>query len=183
MDGQPLSEADQATVDAFAEFLRQQPPRLLALSLTRPWTELVVSGVKDVENRSWRTPHRGPLIIHAAQSWDPAAEQVLNELGGDGMLTSEDYARLDACAIHRAAPTGYLGVVTVTDCHKADDLLCQSSEDVAWCSPWAFDGSWHWRLTDARRFPEPIPGGGRLGLFPPPPEVANAARELLGQVV
>jgi ASCH domain-containing protein len=36
-----------------------------ALTVRQPWAELIVSGCKDVENRSRRTFHRGPLAIHA----------------------------------------------------------------------------------------------------------------------
>lgn len=178
-DGQPLSEGDQAAVDAFARFLRAQGQPWRALSLTRPWTELVTSGIKDVENRSWRTPHRGWLIVHGAQSYDPAAVELLADLGADGMLTPEHYELVDTCAMHREAPTGYLGVVRVIDCHRSGDLLCTSSEDAERCSPWAFDGSWHWQLAGALRFPEPLPGSGRLGLYAPPADIQHAARQLL----
>ena len=36
-----------------------------AITIRQPWAELIVRGAKDVENRSWRTNHRGPLLIHA----------------------------------------------------------------------------------------------------------------------
>jgi ASCH domain len=39
---------------------------LRALSIRQPWAWLVVSGYKDIENRSWRTNHREPLRIHAS---------------------------------------------------------------------------------------------------------------------
>lgn len=39
-----------------------------ALSVRQPWAALIVDGVKDVENRTWSTPHRGPLAIHAART-------------------------------------------------------------------------------------------------------------------
>lgn len=146
-----------------------------ALSFTRPWTELVLSGVKPVENRRWKRAYSGPLIVHGAMSYDGAAEVLVGELGRDGMLTSEDYGRLDDAALHREAPTGYLGVVTVVDIHQAGDLACTSEYDDECCSPWAFPDQWHWQLTDPRRFPHPIPGPGRLGLFDPPEHVVNAA--------
>jgi hypothetical protein len=177
-DGQPLSEHDQAQVDAFARFLSTADRPWRALSLTRPWTELVTSGVKDVENRSWHTPARGWLVVHGAKSWDDAATSLLHELIADGMVTPEHHAALDTCDLSRTAPVGYLGIVRITDCHQAGDLLCRSDEDPSSCSPWAFDGSWHWRLEGARRFPAPIPGAGRLGLFVVPPEVQRAARQL-----
>ena len=45
------------------------------LSIRQPWASLIVKGFKDVENRSWRTPIRGEIAIHASASkteddWD-----------------------------------------------------------------------------------------------------------------
>lgn len=37
-----------------------------AISIRQPYAWLVVHGIKRVENRSWTTTHRGPLLIHAA---------------------------------------------------------------------------------------------------------------------
>lgn len=37
-----------------------------AISVRQPWAWLIVRGHKDIENRSQRTSHRGPLLIHAS---------------------------------------------------------------------------------------------------------------------
>lgn len=39
---------------------------MLALSIRQPWASLIAMGAKTVEVRSWSTPHRGPLLIHAS---------------------------------------------------------------------------------------------------------------------
>ncbi|MGH8866654.1 MAG: ASCH domain-containing protein [Actinomycetes bacterium] len=39
-----------------------------ALSVRQPWADDLVRGRKTVENRSWRTTHRGPLLVHAART-------------------------------------------------------------------------------------------------------------------
>lgn len=44
-----------------------------AITIHQPWAELIVRGEKDVENRSWRTHHRGPLLIHAGARADGAS--------------------------------------------------------------------------------------------------------------
>ena len=38
-----------------------------AISLTQPWATLVAIGAKQIETRSWGTPYRGELAIHAAK--------------------------------------------------------------------------------------------------------------------
>ena len=41
------------------------------LSIRQPWAWLITSGLKDVENRTWFSPYRGPLLIHAGKALDP----------------------------------------------------------------------------------------------------------------
>lgn len=36
------------------------------LTVREPWATLIVTGLKDVENRSRKFGHRGPLLIHAS---------------------------------------------------------------------------------------------------------------------
>lgn len=38
-----------------------------ALSVKQPWADLIACGVKDIENRTWRTNFRGRVYIHASQ--------------------------------------------------------------------------------------------------------------------
>jgi hypothetical protein len=40
------------------------------ISIKQPWASLIVHGLKDVENRTWPTRYRGPLIIHASKRAD-----------------------------------------------------------------------------------------------------------------
>jgi len=68
-----------------------------AITIHQPWAELIVRGEKDVENRSWRTHHRGPLLIHAGAR---AGGASFAEHG-----VSEDAER-----------SAIIGVVEVVDC-------------------------------------------------------------------
>lgn len=40
-----------------------------APSIRQPYAWLIVTAVKDVENRNWPTTYRGPILIHAAVTW------------------------------------------------------------------------------------------------------------------
>ena len=35
------------------------------LSIKQPWADLIASGEKSIEVRSWTTPYRGPVLIAA----------------------------------------------------------------------------------------------------------------------
>ncbi|MGL4233207.1 MAG: ASCH domain-containing protein [Casimicrobium sp.] len=37
------------------------------LTIRQPWAWLIVNNFKDVENRTWHTPVRGDVLIHAAK--------------------------------------------------------------------------------------------------------------------
>lgn len=37
-----------------------------ALSIKNPWALLIAHGIKDIENRTWRTTHRGRILLHCS---------------------------------------------------------------------------------------------------------------------
>ena len=39
---------------------------LKVIVVRQPWAWLIVNGFKDIENRSWQTRYRGPLLIQAS---------------------------------------------------------------------------------------------------------------------
>lgn len=41
-----------------------------ALSIRQPWADNIIKHGKDIENRTWRTHYRGPIMIHAAARMD-----------------------------------------------------------------------------------------------------------------
>jgi hypothetical protein len=133
-----------------------------ALSIHRPWTTLIMLGIKTIENRTWRTNRRGPILIHGAKPWAPAATDATNRIlsfGGDELTNPGEH------------PTGLLGVATLA--RICDRTTRGESCD---CGPWATPGQQHWHLTDARRFDEPIPCPGRQQLWTPPAELWPAIR-------
>jgi hypothetical protein len=40
------------------------------LSIRQPWAYLITRGSKNIENRSWPTNYRGPVLIHASLKID-----------------------------------------------------------------------------------------------------------------
>lgn len=40
------------------------------ISIRQPWAALIVSGIKDIENRTWPTRYRGPVLVHASKQAD-----------------------------------------------------------------------------------------------------------------
>ena len=52
------------------------------LSIRQPWAQLVASGAKDVENRTWPTRYRGPVLIHASQRADDVTSDEIERRFG-----------------------------------------------------------------------------------------------------
>jgi hypothetical protein len=82
-----------------------QLKELRALSLKQPWAWLIVNGYKDIENRSWRTNHRGPLLIHASSSRPAVTTEYIQKKYGVRLPDKLEFG-------------GIAGVVEVVDCVK-----------------------------------------------------------------
>lgn len=137
-----------------------------ALSITRPWTTLILHHGKTIENRTWSTGYRGLLILHAAKSWDPAA-----------LAWAERIGVVDAVSWYpREHPTGIIGVAHLVD-------ICSTSHTgpvACNCGPWAMPGQYHWQLRTPVALGEPIPARGKLGPWTPSPELAAQVAAALG---
>ena len=117
-----------------------------ALSIRQPWAELIVAGLKDIENRTWPTDYRGPLLIHAGMKIEPIdadLRELVKRLSGFDLPDAADLPR-----------GGIVGQAEIVD-------LVQSSP-----SRW-FSGPYGFVLASARRLPfRPMPG--KPGLFEVP---------------
>jgi len=114
------------------------------LTVRQPWADLIVRGTKDVENRSWATRYRGPLLIQASVNMTVA--------------DLEDVAHWYGIKIERSSLVfgAILGAVDLVDCRKKVS------------SPWHTRGQVGWYLANPRRLRFPIPNKGQLGLFEVP---------------
>jgi hypothetical protein len=134
-----------------------------ALSVKNPWAYWIiygspVFGLKDVENRKYRTNYRGRLIIHASKNLDvgiPSREErKIN--GGKEIDWNELNGRI-------------LGSVEVVNCIRDSK------------SRWAETGMWHWVFRDPIIFEHPPLVSGSLGLWNYEPTAAQWY-ELMRQV-
>lgn len=120
-----------------------------ALSIRQPWAWLIVNGYKDIENRSWNTKFRGPVLVHASSRRPTVAEvqearNILEQAHGwEVALTMPSPENFEL--------GGFVGVTTITG-------TCESSP-----SPWFF-GPVGFQLADSKvvRFK---PYRGRLSFF------------------
>jgi hypothetical protein len=108
-----------------------------AVTVFQPYAWLLVMGIKPIENRTWRTRHRGPLLIHAGAKWYPGGKERIALLG---------------IKIPDDLPTrGIVGIVEVTG------VVTQAD------TPW-FEGPYGWSLANPSELPF-VPVRGAQGLF------------------
>jgi hypothetical protein len=98
--------------------------------LRQPWAWLIVNGHKDIENRSWRPNHRGPLLIHASST--------KTTLQADLRRVRDDYG---VDVPENLEFGGIVGVADVIDCVKKSG------------SRWHFRDGWGWVIANPQRLP------------------------------
>ncbi|MCI6643209.1 MAG: ASCH domain-containing protein [Alloprevotella sp.] len=126
------------------------------LSVRQPWASLLVSGLKDIENRTWAPNYKGRILIHASSTKVPkdfADKNIFetnNEIENEQMFGNfPEFENLDYSAI--------VGYVTVSG--DGNDST----------SVWAFPVEHQWHIEDAYIFDEPIRNvKGKLNLFETP---------------
>jgi hypothetical protein len=125
-----------------------------ALTILQPYAHLIVTPphVKRVENRTWATPYRGPLAIHAGKS-----RQFLDP--GD--------------PIDQMAFGAIVGICNLVDIVHFEGIDSPKNKAKY---PWLHDhdhafGPYIWILEVIRTLEKPIPYLGKQGLFNVPDDL------------
>ncbi len=123
--------------------------KLKCLSVRQPWAWAIVNDFKPVENRSWPTKLRGPVLIHAgAREESDDVDFVVDQISRQtGWCRSAIHERYEA----EKSLGAVVGGVRITDCVTDMD------------SEWFF-GRYGFVLAGGRPC-RPVPLRGRLGFF------------------
>lgn len=155
-----------------------------ALTIIQPFAELIATGRKRVENRSWYTGHRGPLLIHAAKAKRYLGESV-QELAQDYDLPPDSISFGAIVAV-----ADLIGCVTLQPNLAQRNVYQRSFLVPQWAKqihPWLEDhehteGPCCWILANVMRLPEPVVVGGALGLWSPSESVAEQVKRQLSRI-
>ena len=140
------------------------------ISVCQPWAQLIVSGAKTIETRSWHTPYRGRLAVHASKT----CVRDFYDLCARGpyavCLTAAGFAWPGDL------PRGVLlGTVDLIDCRRAEDLEPTLSEVERYFGHFG-PGRWGWVLANPVPLVHPVAYRGALGLFDVPDELLHEPR-------
>ena len=118
-----------------------------ALSVRQPWAELILSGKKTVELRTYDTRYRGEIWLHTGQHYDVDA---MNRFGYEELFTG-----------------GYVGKVTLEMVLPLDHERWNKWEQRHLADGGYCPGFYGWILTNPHRFLNAVNGPGQLKLFWP----------------
>jgi len=132
-----------------------------ALTVLQPWAWAIAAGHKRIENRTWATSYRGPLVIHA---------------GRDHRLMAPGIQFLRGVGIERPLLDGLpfgaiVALAELVNCVRYDDQTTALHDD-----PFA-EGPVCWVLDNVVEV-EPVPYRGAQGLFDVPDDVVDRLRRV-----
>ena len=111
-----------------------------AITIKQPWASLIVHGIKDIENRSWRTNFRGRVLIHAAGSHGRKFSVDLTDA-----QTKAAFATIAKETMFGNMPFGsIIGSVEIVDCVQNHPSI------------WANKGAYNWVLANPILFEKPF---------------------------
>lgn len=119
-----------------------------ALSIEQWWAQLIISGAKDVENRSRPTSFRGRFGVHVSLKRAHYGDIDFDAIPDD--LVREAVRSAWEC---NASAGRVIGTAELVDCIRDSKSI------------WAIDNYWHWVLRDPRPYSRSRPAKGRLGLW------------------
>lgn len=131
---------------------------LRALAVRQPWAWMIVHLGKDIENRTWRTHFRGPVLIHAS-TWSTKARRIDEWMAACSWAARHVGVDLSS-KIPDAEKLKYGGIIGQVEIVGCVDGLSNEAR-----SPW-FEGPWGFVM----RNPIALPFRrcrGSLGFFTP----------------
>ncbi|MGL5958286.1 MAG: ASCH domain-containing protein [Phocaeicola sp.] len=117
-----------------------------SISIKQPWASLIVHGIKDIENRTWKCPEKyigKRVLIHASKQHIPFRQ--INKLVIEHGIS---------CWDEETYPEGMiLGSVEIVDCVQNHP------------SGWAMTGHWNWVLANPIIYANPVEAKGKLSFW------------------
>jgi hypothetical protein len=137
-----------------------------ALTIRQPFASFIIAGLKRWETRSWRTSHKGEILIHAALGHPLECTQA----GFDLRSACQELLHCDLSQLPRGR---IIGSVELVHCHSIDDCFGPHPTDLERSIGNWKHGHFAWDLIN----PKPLRGlpmRGKLGLW----DLSDALLEL-----
>ena len=170
---------------------RALPETIPCLSMRQPWASLMMIcapeierattslpegriclPAKSLETRSWKTPYRGPLLLHASKNIQDLLDLFYSQVFHEVLRGWGGFATPEAVPVGCLLGLNRLEAIFRTEQITFKDGLRPSSDGGLDRYEAAFGdyspGRWAWHLPCPVPFAEPIPYRGRQSLFDVP---------------
>lgn len=141
-----------------------------ALSVKQPYAYLICSGIKDIENRTWKLPEKMKgqrVLIHASMDTELNFEALSKDQYAD-VCAKFKYDRTTLKAVDRWDRGAIIGSVELVYCViNHPSIWAEKSEIGQLDEPANEFGKpiYNWILANPVLFDEPIPCKGKLGFW------------------
>lgn len=144
-----------------------------AISIKQPWASLIVEGIKDIENRTWKCPekyigrrvliHASSAIVRSTMQGSLTTKQL--QCANSGLPSIYDFEKM-------FLKGAIIGSVEIVDCViNHPSIWAEKTEGVTDINTGEFIPKrdpkpiYNWVLANPIKFPEPIPAKGMLGFW------------------
>lgn len=134
-----------------------------SLSIKQPWAALIAHGIKDIENRTWRTHFRGKIYIHASAKDFGSLSQALNQ-----DQWSKTIEKWDSDYFPNRPLSAIIGEVEIVDCVQDHPSIWAeaSFEPIDESEGYKQKPIYNWVLSNAKLYDKPILNvKGKLSLW------------------
>lgn len=151
-----------------------------AITIKQPWASLIVEGIKDIENRTWKTNFRGRILIHAGEDRKNTLD-ILNENQFNDLCHSKCAMYFGKTLRQNWVRGAIIGCVEIVDCVINHPSIWAEK------TPTGFIGEYelpihedqivyNWVLANPIKFDKPIPCKGKLSFWEF--DIVTKAREM-----
>lgn len=138
---------------------------LRVLTVREPWATLIVTGFKDIENRSRRFGHRGPLLIHTSASVSRCEYDDVCRIITDRIPAAARPEVLPTWEESRKTFGKIIGGCVLKECHPYDYKSRQFFKMLSiGNTPWVDGSPFALELGEAWKALEPVAFKGQLCL-------------------
>jgi hypothetical protein len=139
-----------------------------AITVKQPWASLIVEGLKDIENRTWRTNFRGRVLIHAGMA--KTSGMIIYYL--NSAQHKEFRGKFGWSGLDFLEPLGeIIGSVEIVDCviNHTSIWAEKTNNETYWKNGKNYikkiKPTYNWVLANPIKFDNPIPCKGALSFW------------------
>lgn len=155
-----------------------------ALSIKQPWASLIASGIKNIENRTWKTNFRGRIYIHASGKTAEFTDLFNSPVSGLLFIHSASLREYDE--FKKYPHSAIIGEVDIVDCIINHESIW--AEETELPEQLGNQCIWNWVLANPILYKNPVLNvKGKLSFWEPDIDLQEciwcSGRSIYGEMI